>query len=368
MIFRQLFDPESSTYTYLVADEQTREAVLIDAVRDRVERDVLLLEELGLTLVYSLETHVHADHVTASGILRQRLGSKSVLSAAAGAGCPDVLIEDGQTLRLGAITIEARHTPGHTSGCVTYVVRAGGETMAFTGDALLIRGCGRTDFQQGDSRTLYRSVHEKIFSLADDTRIYPGHDYQGRTMTTVGEEKRFNPRLGGGKSVDDFVAIMASLKLAYPKKMDEAVPANMHCGILPQIAERHPTERGWAVIARTDDGVPEVTPEWVREHASEVRLIDVRRPDELSGELGAMPGAELVPLDTLEEAMKPWDREQALVVFCRSGGRSGRAAKVLEAAGFTRVASMHGGMLRWSELGHPVERGGAPARASARGA
>lgn len=356
MLFRQLFDPESSTYTYLLADEQTRKAVLIDAVRDQVERDVQLLEELGLTLAYSLETHVHADHVTSSGVLRQRLGSKSVLSAAAGAGCPDVLIEDGQTLEVGSITIEARHTPGHTNGCVTYVVRADGQAMAFTGDALLIRGCGRTDFQQGSSQTLYRSVHEKILSLPDDTKIYPGHDYKGRTMSTVGEEKRFNPRLGGGKTEDEFVAIMANLKLAYPKKMDEAVPANMHCGILHQTAEPPPTEKSWAVLARTDDGVAEVQPEWVREHASEARLIDVRRPDELEGDMGAMAGAELVPLDTLEEAMKTWDREAPIVVFCRSGGRSGRAAKTLEAAGFTRVASMHGGMQRWNELGYPAPR------------
>lgn len=232
MLFRQLFDPESSTYTYLLADERTHEALLIDPVRDQVERDAQLLAELGLTLRYSLETHVHADHITASGILRQRLGSKSVLSAAAGAGCPDVLIEDGQALSVGSITVRARHTPGHTNGCVTYVVCAEGEAMAFTGDALLIRGCGRTDFQQGDSRTLYRSVHERIFSLPDDTCVYPGHDYQGRTMSTVGEEKRYNPRLGMGKTVDEFVQTMANLKLAYPKKMAEAVPANMRCGLV----------------------------------------------------------------------------------------------------------------------------------------
>lgn len=356
MLFRQLFDPESSTYTYLLADEASREAVLIDPVRDQVERDVQLLEELGLTLVYSLETHVHADHVTSSGVLRQRLGSKSVLSAAAGAGCPDVLVEDGQVLRVGSIAIEARHTPGHTAGCVTYVVRAEGETLAFTGDTLLIRGCGRTDFQQGNAGTLYESVHQKIFSLADATRIYPGHDYTGRMMSTVAEEKKFNPRLGGGKTKNEFVEIMANLKLAYPKKMDEAVPANMQCGIIHQVAEPHPQEKRWAVLTRTDDGVAEVTPEWVHVHAGEVRLIDVRRPEELRAELGAMPGAELVPLDTLEASMGGWDREQPMVVFCRSGGRSGRAAKTLESAGFTRVASMRGGMQRWNELGYEVVR------------
>ncbi len=364
MLFRQLFDPESSTYTYLLADEATCEAVLIDPVRDQLERDVQLLEELGVKLRYSLETHVHADHVTASGVLRQRLGSKSVLSAAAGAGCPDVLVEDGQVLRVGDLAIEARHTPGHTAGCVTYVVRDGDEILAFTGDTLLIRGCGRTDFQQGDAATLYDSVHSKIFGLPDHARIYPGHDYKGRTMSTVAEERRFNPRLGGGKTKQEFIDIMANLKLAYPKKMDEAVPANMLCGIVHQVAETNPTERSWALLSRTDDGVPEVMPEWVREHAGEVRLVDVRRPEELSGELGAMPNAERVPLDTLESAMSSWDREQPMIVLCRSGGRSGRAAKLLEGAGFTRVASMHGGMQRWNDLGYEVER--AANRASAR--
>ncbi len=235
--------------------------------------------------------------------------------------------------------------------------------MAFTGDTLLVRGCGRTDFQQGDSATLYDSVHTRILNLPDHTLIYPGHDYKGRTVSTVAEEKHFNPRLGGDKTKAKFVEIMANLKLSYPKKMDEAVPANMHCGILHQVADPNPGERSWALIARTDDGVPEVMPEWVREHASEVRLVDVRQPDELAGELGAMPNADLVPLATLEGAMNDWDREQPLVVLCRSGGRSGRAAKVLEQAGFARVASLHGGMLRWNDLDYPVDRPSEGARA-----
>ena len=355
MLFRQLFDRESSTYTYLLADEETREAVLIDPVREQVERDIELLEELDLRLVYSLETHVHADHVTSSGLLRQRLGSETVLSAAAGAGCPDILIEDGQTLRVGSIEIEARHTPGHTNGDVSYYVPSA--EMVFTGDTMLIRGCGRTDFQQGDAARLYRSVHEKIFTLPDDTALYPGHDYKGRTVSSVGEEKKLNARLGGDRSVAEFQEIMANLKLAYPKKIDVAVPANLQCGLL-----NHPNDGDWAPIDRTDDAVPEVSIEWVREHAAEVRLIDVRRPDELVAELGAMRGAENVPLDRLEAELRSWrDRDASVVVFCRSGGRSGQAAKILEAAGFTRVASMHGGMLRWNEAGYPVERDARPA-------
>lgn len=228
MLFRQLFDLESSTYTYLLADEATREAVLIDPVREQLERDTALLRELGLSLRYALDTHVHADHVTALGALREQTGCQTVLAARAGVGCADVGVRHGDVLRFGAHALEVRATPGHTDGCVTYVT--GDHRMAFTGDALLIRGCGRTDFQQGDAPTLYRSVHEQIFALPDETLVYPGHDYKGRTVSTVGEEKRWNPRLGGGRSLEEFEAIMRGLGLAYPKKIDEALPANRLCG------------------------------------------------------------------------------------------------------------------------------------------
>jgi sulfur dioxygenase len=228
MLFRQLFDPETSTYTYLLADEETREAVLIDPVLEQIERDLTLLGELGLALVHVLDTHVHADHVTAASLLRARTGARTVVSRDGGAPCADVLVGDGDMVRFGKHALEVRATPGHTDGCITYVTAD--RTRAFTGDALLIRGCGRTDFQQGNPRTLYRSVHDKIFTLPDTCAIWPGHDYQGRTCSTVGEEKAFNPRLGGGKTEDEFVAIMQGLELAYPKKIDVAVPANVRCG------------------------------------------------------------------------------------------------------------------------------------------
>lgn len=234
MIFRQLFDPESSTYTYLLGDEKTRKAILIDPVRDQVERDAQLLAELDLELTFTLETHVHADHIAGSGVLRQRFGTKSVMSEDAGAACADIMVADGQRLELGAIQIEARKTPGHTNGCVSYVVTEVGSdapAKVFTGDALLIRGCGRTDFQQGDPVTLYESVHQKLFSLPDETGVFPGHDYKGRTMSTIAEEKQHNPRLGGGKTKEEFVAIMNALKLPQPKKIAEAVPANLLCGV-----------------------------------------------------------------------------------------------------------------------------------------
>jgi glyoxylase-like metal-dependent hydrolase (beta-lactamase superfamily II) len=228
VIFRQLFDPETSTWTYLVADRATREAVLIDVVFERSDRDQELLEQLGLRLTWLLETHIHADHVTSAGTLRERTGARVACGRATGVTTADRLVDDGDTLAVGGLVFGARSTPGHTDGCTTWVLPAQG--IAFTGDALLVRGCGRTDFQQGDARRLYRSVHDRIFVLPDDTLLYPGHDYNGRTVTTVGEEKRWNPRLGGGKTEDEFVAIMAGLQLSPPKRIAVAVPANLTLG------------------------------------------------------------------------------------------------------------------------------------------
>ena len=234
MIFRQLFDPETSTYTYLLADERTREAVLIDAVREQLERDVSLLEQLELRLVFALETHVHADHVTAAGRLRERLGARIGIGAESGVRNADLLLGDGDWIAFGSHRLEARATPGHTSGCTTYV----GDRMAFTGDALLIRGCGRTDFQEGDARALFHSVRSRILSLPDATLLFPAHDYHGRSVTTVSEEKRWNPRLGLAQGEERFVALMQGLGLPYPKRMDEAVPANLHAGLAPAAPPR----------------------------------------------------------------------------------------------------------------------------------
>lgn len=349
MLFRQLFDPESSTYTYLLADEETHEALLIDPVKEQLDRDLTLLSELNLTLTHVLETHVHADHVTSSGALRARTGAKTVVSSAAGAACADVQIDDGDAIHVGKVTLVARHTPGHTDGCVTYVTAD--EKMAFTGDTLLIRGCGRTDFQQGDAHKLYRSVQDKIFSLPDDALIYPGHDYKGRTVSSVREERAHNPRLGGGKSEAQFVEIMTNLKLAYPKKIQEAVPANLHCGLVESSTtdETRAAPIAWAPTTRSPTGVAEVTAAWVEEtHAQRAyRLVDVREPEELTSALGAIPGAENHPLADVVRALDAWPRDTRIVVVCRSGGRSGRAMEELEKKGFTRVASMKGGMLAW---------------------
>lgn len=224
LIFRQLFDPTSSTYTYLLGD--AGEAVLIDPVFENVRRDLALLRELGLRLTATLDTHVHADHVTAAWLLKARSGSQILLSEAAAATHVDRPLRHGDQVVFGARHLEVRATPGHTSGCLTYVLDD--QRMAFTGDSLLIRGCGRTDFQNGSASKLYQAIHREIFSLPDDTTVYPGHDYNGRTASTVGEERRLNPRLT--KSEADFVALMAGLNLPRPKLIDVAVPANLQCG------------------------------------------------------------------------------------------------------------------------------------------
>ena len=362
MLFRQLFDLESSTYTYLLADPETKDAILIDPVLEQVERDITLIRELDLRLTHVLDTHVHADHITGAAALRERTGARSVLSERSGAGSPDIFVKEGDVVSFGRYRLEVRETPGHTGGCVTYVLSD--HLRAFTGDALLIRGTGRTDFQQGDARMLYRSVHEKILALPDDCLLYPGHDYKGRTVTSVREEKQHNPRLGGGRSEDEFVEIMNELKLAYPKKMDVAVPANLHSGVpfgLNQTGEPPPS-RAWAPITvAAVTRVPEIGVEWVAAHRTQVSLIDVREPDELASELGKIEGAENVRLGILEAVAVGWDRDAPLVLVCRSGGRSGKAALSLRRLGFDKVASMAGGMTAWHAASLPVSTNRAPA-------
>ncbi len=227
MVFRQLFDPESWTYTYLLGDGG--QAVLIDPVREMVERDLEQLAALSLTLVCTLETHVHADHVTGAWALKQKTGSKIAVAEAAGVACADVELVDGDVVRYGQESLTVRATPGHTRSCLTYV----GDGVAFTGDALLVRGCGRTDFQEGDARALYHSVRDVILALPPHTLLYPAHDYHGRGVTSVVEERTRNPRLKDGIGEEAFAAIMAGLTLAPPRKIKEAVPANLRCGDVP---------------------------------------------------------------------------------------------------------------------------------------
>ncbi|GFE67526.1 beta-lactamase domain-containing protein [Chroococcus sp. FPU101] len=231
MLFRQLFDPESSNYTYLIADQQTKDAVLVDPVLEQVKRDLEILQDLGLTLRYCLETHLHADHITGAGQLRQQTGCRVMIPENAGVKSADHSLANGETLAVGTVVIEAIATPGHTYSHLSYLVN---KTHLLTGDALLIRGCGRTDFQGGDAGILYDVVTQRLFTLPEETFVYPGHDYKGRTVSTIGEEKRLNPRFAD-HSRSQFITLMGHLKLSYPKKMKEAVPANEYCGdFIPQ--------------------------------------------------------------------------------------------------------------------------------------
>lgn len=226
MLFHQLFEPATSTYTYLIADEASRQAVLIDPVLEEVERYKSLLSELNLSLTYTLETHVHADHVTAADALRGQLGSRSAVHRDGGAPCADLLVRGGDELKVGNLLIQVLYTPGHTSGDVSYLV---GDRV-FTGDALLIGGCGRTDFQEGSADRLYDSIHQQLFSLPGQTLVFPGHDYKGRTVSTIAEERQTNARLGNGRTKEEFVTFMGQLNLPYPRFIDRAVPANRLCG------------------------------------------------------------------------------------------------------------------------------------------
>jgi glyoxylase-like metal-dependent hydrolase (beta-lactamase superfamily II) len=228
MIFYQLFEAETSTYTYLLADELTREAILIDTVLECVERDFKLLKEMDLKLKYIVDTHIHADHITGSGELKNRTGAKTCISSKANVTCIDLALNDGDELHFGSYSLEAIETQGHTDSCMSFKIA----DMIFTGDVLLIRGTGRTDFQQGSSNKMFQSIREKIFILPSTTKIYPGHDYKGFTSTTIELEKKFNPRISINKTRDDFQKTMSELNLAPPKKLDIAVPANLKCGIL----------------------------------------------------------------------------------------------------------------------------------------
>lgn len=226
MLFRQLYDNETSTYTYLIADETTKEAVLVDPVIEQVERDLKLMQELGLKLCYCLETHIHADHITGTGKLRELTGCQGIVPENASATCADRFIKDGEVLTVGAIEIKTIATLGHTDSHNSYLVN---NNYILTGDSLFIRGCGRTDFQSGNAGLMYDHVTQKLFTLPEDTLVYPGHDYRGQTVSTIGEEKQFNPRFVG-KDRESFIEMMNNLNLPNPKKLAEAVPANQLCG------------------------------------------------------------------------------------------------------------------------------------------
>ena len=233
MLFRQLYDNETSTYTYLIADENTKEAALVDPVIEQVERDLKLIQELGLNLRYCLETHIHADHVTGTGKLRELTSCEGLVPENAKVACANRCIKDGEILKVGEIEIKTITTLGHTDSHNSYLVN---QNLLLTGDSLFIRGCGRTDFQSGNPGLMYDHVTQKLFTLPDQTLVYPGHDYRGHSVSTIGEEKQFNPRFVG-KNRDQFIQLMNNLNLPDPKKIAEAVPANQKCGNVSAMVE-----------------------------------------------------------------------------------------------------------------------------------
>ncbi|MCV2370528.1 MBL fold metallo-hydrolase [Roseateles oligotrophus] len=361
LVFRQLFDPASSTYTYLLGDSASGEALIIDSVFEHQQRDAALLRELGLRLLATLDTHVHADHVTGAWALKQRCGSQILLAANAGADYADRLLTQGERVGFGGRFLEVRATPGHTNGCLSYVLDD--QSMAFTGDCLLIRGCGRTDFQQGSPHLLYQSVQSQILSLPDSCLLYPGHDYRGLTVTSVAEERRFNPRLGGLSNEADFTGYMNNLGLPHPKLMDIAVPANLRCGRPNADAAdaQAAGEQAWAPLTFTFSGIWEIQPAALLEslaggRGKDIQLLDVREPQEFGDALGHIAGARLLPLSELPaHAGELIAAGRPVVAVCRSGTRSAQATVLLQKSGLNQVANLAGGMLRWRAEKLPVE-------------
>jgi sulfur dioxygenase len=350
LLFRQLFDADTGTFTYLLVDVPSRQGVLIDSVFEQHARDLSLIRELGVELVVSLDTHAHADHVTGSWLMHAATGCAIGLAAAARAENVTLPLQHGERVAFGGRYVEVRSTPGHTDGCLSFVLDD--RSMAFTGDALLVRGCGRCDFQQGNAHTLWTSITEQLFSLPEACLLYPGHDYTGRTMTSVAEEKAFNARLGGAATERDFVGHMENMKLPHPHKIAEALPGNLRSG-KPRDAAAGAS--GWAPLQRSYAGLPELTPAWVAAHRDGLTILDVRSGEEFEGPDGRVAGSLLIPLPELEAGASAIPTDRPVVVVCHSGSRSALATQQLLKAGRQQVANLHGGLSRWAAEGYPLE-------------
>ena len=338
--FRQLLDQDTWTFTYLLWDLDNREGIIIDPVREQFERDLCLVGELGVRMVYALDTHVHADHVTSLGMLREEMGLPTAAGEPSGVPCADIMLNDGYTLGFGRHTLTALATPGHTDACTSFKV----ENMVFTGDALLIRGCGRTDFQQGDPEMLYRSITQKLYDLPDETLVYPGHDYNGKSVSTIGEEKQYNARIPSTQTESDFAELMNSLNLPRPKHIDEAVPANMGCGI--SVDHGHLTEEVF--------GVRDLQKILTALSENEV-VIDCRTPDEY--EAGHIPGAINLPMGKELDQLGELQDYRKIYLYCYSGRRSQTVFATLTSKGLDNLVCLgSSGMAEWEKFGYPVEK------------
>ncbi len=344
MIPLQLFDPASSTYTYVLHDPVTREALLIDPVDEQLARDLATLQSLGLRLVWTVETHAHADHITSAGRLAEHTGARTAAPAGCGIGTAAQQLQDGDVLHFGNETLRAIQTPGHTAGSMCFVWR----NHVFTGDTLLIHGCGRTDFQSGSAAALYQSITQRLFTLPDDTVVWPGHDYQGRSHSTIGAEKAGNPRLAG-KTQAEFVELMGALNLPRPRRIDEAVPANLQSGLLRHDADGVSLQAPRAAEGYAGDVTPELAWQWVQD--GEAVLIDVRSDAEREW-VGQVPGSVAVPWKQwpgmvlnpdfdaeIRNAIPPGTKG---VLLCRSGVRSIAAARRATELGLTAYNILEG--------------------------
>jgi sulfur dioxygenase len=352
LIFRQLFDGASSTFTYLIGDPVSREAIYIDTVFEQHLRDRALVEELDLKLVAVVDTHCHADHVTGAWLLQQTCGCKIGISAPYGDVIEgaDSRFNDGDKIMFGQRYVQVRSTPGHTKGCVSFVVDD--QSAVFTGDALLIRGAGRCDFQEGSAATLYDSIHDKLFSLPDTCLLYPGHDYNGRMFSSIGEERAHNPRIGGQADKRDFVGFMENLCLPHPKQISIALPANQKSGKPDHVDG--PKTVLWGPVRINYAGVQEIEPEWVARHLHDVHVLDVRDEAELQQGAGLIEGSQCIPLSQLRDRVAELPQDKPIVAICHAGTRSAQATVILTKAGITQVANIRGGILLWQQLGLPV--------------
>ena len=343
MIFRQLFDSTSSTYSYLLASRHGGEALIIDPVLERVDRYIQLLKELDLRLVKAIDTHLHADHITGLDALRERTRCITVMGEQTKADVVSIRVADGDRVDIEGLSLEAVYTPGHTDDSYSYIL----PDRVFTGDTLLIRGTGRTDFQNGNARAQYDSLFGRLLKLPEETLVYPAHDYKGDTVSTIGEEKAFNPRLQV-KSIDEYVELMNNLNLPNPKMMDVAVPANMRIGLARDIV----TGRGWTLTAEEAKqtlGKPDVA------------LIDLRENQERRKD-GIIPGSLHVPYPDVEESLKADGLLQnlakgggkRLIFFCTYGQRSAMAVQAAQAAGLTASRHIRGGLQAWQQAHGPL--------------
>jgi sulfur dioxygenase len=343
MIFRQLFDATSGTYTYLLASRRGGEALIVDPVLEKVDRYLRLIEELDLELVKAVDTHLHADHITGLGALRDRTRCITVMGEQSGVDVVSMRVADGDRLTIEGLALEVIYTPGHTDDSYSFRMA----DRVFTGDTLLIRGTGRTDFQNGDPRAQYESIFGRLLRLPDETMVFPAHDYKGDTVSTIGEERRCNPRLQV-TSVDEYVTLMNGLNLANPKMMDIAVPANLRQGLAQQEIAR----RGWAVTAEQARALAT---------APEAVLVDLRERGERE-KTGCIPGALHAPYRDLRDNLQPGGMlhelakatGKRLVFYCAFGERSAMAVQAAQDAGLSGACHLDGGMAAWHAMERPA--------------